>query len=215
MGMPLRFHNADAGLSPRLKQPNEACLIEKILAGDSAAFAALVQPYLPLFTFGIHRILQDDHDTQEALQEALLSIHSGLRELNLMTPFPTWAYRVCLNEALSLRRSRMRRKEDGLQGFISVLSPGSPLTEQRGHLARAQESQRGAEQSQGTFREKMTQLSDDQKAVYILRDLEGMETDDVARKMGISRALVRQHLQRARLGLRGDPTRSIDREAIA
>ena len=51
--------------------------------------------------------------------------------------------------------------------------------------------------------EGLSRLSDEQRAVFIMRDLEGMNTDEVAIKLGISRGLVRQRLHRARMGLRG------------
>jgi len=60
-----------------------------------------------------------------------------------------------------------------------------------------------SEQMRAKIREGLNRLSDDQRAVFILRDLEGMNTDEVAQKLGISRGLVRQRLHRARLGLRG------------
>ena len=60
---------------------------------------------------------------------------------------------------------------------------------------------------QDQFRERvqegLNRLSDEQRAVFIMRDLEGLDTDEVAAKLGISRGLVRQRLHRARLGLRG------------
>ena len=59
---------------------------------------------------------------------------------------------------------------------------------------------------QDQFRERvqegLNRLSDEQRAVFIMRDLEGLDTDEVAAKLGISRGLVRQRLHRARLGLR-------------
>jgi RNA polymerase sigma-70 factor (ECF subfamily) len=60
-----------------------------------------------------------------------------------------------------------------------------------------------SEQVRSKIREGLNQLSDEQRAVFILRDLEGMDTDEVAHVLGISRGLVRQRLHRARLGLRG------------
>ncbi len=86
--------------------PGEAHLIAEILAGNQAAFPALVQPYLRLFTSGIHRILLDDPQTQQVLAQALIAIRSRLPHGQGKPSFPTWSYRICLEEALSRRRSR-------------------------------------------------------------------------------------------------------------
>ena len=84
-----------------------AILIEQALAGDGAAFAALVQPHLRLFTAGIQRILLNVQDTQDTLEKALWNIRTALPGLAESRQFPVWAYRICLNQALSRRRSRV------------------------------------------------------------------------------------------------------------
>lgn len=101
---------------------NESQLITQILAGDSAAFATLLRPHLRLFTHGIHRILQDAQDTQDALEEALLDIHTDLRSFGGSSKFSTWAYHICLNQALLLRLSRMRRGKENSEDMLPRFS---------------------------------------------------------------------------------------------
>lgn len=91
---------------PRLDLLNEPELIARILEGDTGAFTILVRPYLYLFTVGIHRIVQDLEVTQDALEAALLSMHSELNRITDRNEFFTWAYRICLHEGLLLRESR-------------------------------------------------------------------------------------------------------------
>jgi RNA polymerase sigma-70 factor, ECF subfamily len=190
-----------------MNQAEESDLIAKALQGDGEAFSDLVKPYLGLFTAGIHRILQDPLDTQDALQEALLSLHTELHRFQGKSKFSTWAYRVCLNEALMLRRSRIRRREDTLEDFMPQFSPEGHLMSKEGLRDWVQEATALEKVEQDQFRERveegLNRLSDEQRAVFIMRDLEGLDTDEVAAKLGISRGLVRQRLHRARLGLRG------------
>lgn len=101
---------------------NESLLITHILAGDSAAFAALLRPHLRLFTHGIHRILQDAQDTQDALEEALLDIHAELPSFGGSSKFSTWAYHICLNQALQLRLARMRRGKENSEDLLPRFS---------------------------------------------------------------------------------------------
>lgn len=93
-------------------------LAARAMAGDDEAFAALVRPHLNLFTSGIHRILQDAQDTQEALQEALLDIHAELGRFHGKSSFCAWAYHICLDEALRVRRSRTRRRENNIEDLV-------------------------------------------------------------------------------------------------
>ena len=185
----------------------ENTLISRAQKGDGEAFSSLVGPYLGLFYAGIHRILQDTLDAQDALQEALMSIHAELPRFQGKSKFSTWAYRICINEALMLRRSRLRRREDNIEDFM-------PHYAADGHLVntdRIRDWSQDAlalitvesDQVRSKIREGLSRLSDEQRAVFIMRDLEGMETEEVAQRLGISRALVRQRLHRARLGLRG------------
>ncbi len=185
----------------------EAELITRSIAGDGEAFGALVEPYLGLFSAGIQRILQDTLDTQDALQEALLSIFTELHRFQGKSKFSTWGYRVCLNEALMLRRSRIRRREDTIEDFLPHFTPEGhhmgkeglkDLSQEATALERVEE-----EQVRERVQEGLNRLSDEQRAVFVLRDLEGMDTEEVATMLGISRGLVRQRLHRARLGLRG------------
>ena len=185
----------------------EADLIARSIAGDGEAFGALVEPYLGLFSAGIQRILQDPLDTQDALQEALLSIYTALNRFQGKSKFSTWAYRVCLNEALMLRRSRMRRREDTLEDFLPHFTPDGHHMDREGLKDLSQEATALESVQEAQVREKVQEglnlLSDEQRAVFVLRDLEGMDTEEVANMLGISRGLVRQRLHRARLGLRG------------
>jgi len=185
----------------------ETELIARSIAGDGEAFGALVQPYLGLFSAGIQRILQDQLDTQDALQEALLSIFTELHRFQGKSKFSTWGYRVCLNEALMLRRSRIRRREDTIEDFLPPFTPEGHHMGKEGLKDLSQEATALERVEEAQVREKvqegLNRLSDEQRSVFVLRDLEGMDTEEVASMLGISRGLVRQRLHRARLGLRG------------
>lgn len=185
----------------------ESQLLARALSGDGEAFAVLVQPSLGMFHSAILRILGDPADAQDALQEALIAMHSQLSRFEGKSKFSTWAYRVCINEALMLRRSRLRRREDSVEDFM-------PRFEDDGHhrnvesvLGFKEEAEALAMAEGRQLRERVQEgldrLSSDQRAVFILKDLEGWDTEDIARHLGISRDLVRQRLHRARLGLRG------------
>jgi RNA polymerase sigma-70 factor (ECF subfamily) len=195
----------EAGLTPgKSDRSEEARLIAQCLAGNSGAFAVLVRPHLTLFTSGIQRILQNQHETQDALQEALLSIHAGLHLFPARDRFPTWAYRICLNEALLRRRSQMRQRDVSFEPFVQADrwldrgDPGAATQETPTHRRWASDLHRTL------LRTGLTDLSEEQRLVFVLRDLEGMDTEYVARKLGISRALVREHRHRALLQLRDE-----------
>jgi RNA polymerase sigma-70 factor (ECF subfamily) len=185
----------------------EHSLLARARAGDGDAFGQLVEPALGMFYGGILRILGEPADAQDALQEALLTLHAQLHRFEGKSKFSTWAYRVCINEALMFRRSKVRRREDALDDFLPRFQDDGHHMDMDTLLAWSQEAEALDMAQHLQLRAKVTEglalLSDDQRAVFVLRDLEGWDTDEVARHLGLSRDLVRQRLHRARIGLRG------------
>lgn len=193
----------------------EQGLLERARSGDAEAFRALVEPHLGMFQAVIQRILMDNLDTQDALQEALLTMHEQLDRFEGKSRFSTWGYRICVNEALMLRRSRKRRREDALEDFLPRFRDDGHHMEVEAVLDLGQDPEAFVLAERKQVREKvmegLNRLSDEQRAVFVLRDLEDWDTDDIARHLGISRELVRQRLHRARLGLRGFLERNLRR----
>lgn len=185
----------------------ESVLLDQARGGDPDAFRALVEPHLGMFQAVIQRILLDTLDSQDALQEALLTMHQELARFEGKSRFSTWGYRICVNEALMLRRSRVRRREDAMEDFLPRFRDDGHLMDVEAVLDLGQEAEAlvvaEREQLKAKVLEGLDRLSDDQRAVFVLKDLEDWDTEDIARHLGISRDLVRQRLHRARLGMRG------------
>jgi RNA polymerase sigma-70 factor (ECF subfamily) len=106
-----------------------------------------------------------------------------------------------------LRRSRMRRREDTLEDFMPHYSPQGHYVSKEGlhHWVQGATALETVEENQilDRVRQGMNRLSEHLREVFIMRDLQGMDSEEVATKLGISPGLVRQRLHRARLGLRG------------
>jgi RNA polymerase sigma-70 factor (ECF subfamily) len=183
----------------------ETDLIQRAAEGDSDAFGALVQPHLALFHNGIHRILGNTADTQDALQDALMSIHRDLPRFEGRSRFSSWGYKVCLNAALMARRSRVR---------IHDMERSEPLAlgpfDERGHHLEPEhlpewqvEAQAHALVERQEMRECLTraldELPDTHRIVFVLKDLEDWETEAIARHLQLAPGTVRQRLHRARV----------------
>lgn len=183
-------------------QPPEATLIQNAAAGGADAFEDLIKPYLAMFHNAIFLILGDHADTQDALQEALLAIYKGLPKFEGRSAFSSWGYRICINSALMLRRTRIRLAEESLGdpggSGGSDDPPANPevlkecLTQPDAHDKVEQA------QLKALLMEALDRLPDAQREVFILRDIEDWDTEEVAKHLGISSLLVRQRLHRAR-----------------
>jgi RNA polymerase sigma-70 factor (ECF subfamily) len=184
----------------------EAALVQSAAQGDPQAFEALVRPHLGMLFRVIDRILGNEAESQDALQDALLTLHRELPGFHGASKFSTWAYRICVNQALMARRKRVRRREDAIEDLM-------PRFGDEGHhmnvdtiLDWSEDAEALMKVEQDELKVKvragLERLSDDQRAVFVLRDLEGWNTDEIARHLGITRELVRQRVHRARLALR-------------
>jgi len=187
-------------------QPREEELVQRAAQGDSDAFGALVSPHLALFHNGINRILGNNADSQDALQDALVGMFRDLPRFERRSKFSSWAYRICLNAALMHRRSRSRTREvadlEGLGPFDAhghhLETPGPEwqvAAEAHGHAER--------EEMRACLMTALDDLPEGHRAVFVLKDLEDWETGDIARHLQLDPAAVRQRLHRARVLLQG------------
>ncbi|HEX9009790.1 MAG TPA: sigma-70 family RNA polymerase sigma factor [Holophagaceae bacterium] len=184
----------------------EAPLVRRASEGDSGAFEDLVRPHLGMFYRVIERILGNEAESQDALQDALLVLHRELPGFQGASRFSTWAYRICVNQALMARRKRIRRREDAIEDLMPRFQDDGHHMDMDAVLAWSEEAEAQVRAESEELRRRvkagLDRLSDDQRAVFVLKDLEGWDSDEISRHLGISRELVRQRLHRARLALR-------------
>ena len=186
--------------------PPEAALVQAAAGGDPEAFETLVRPHLGMLFRVIDRILGNEAESQDALQDALLTILRELPGFQGASKFSTWAYRICVNQALMARRKRIRRREDAIEDLMPRFADDGHHKDVDLLLEWSEDAEAlmkvEREELKARVRMGLDRLSDDQRAVFVLRDLEGWDTDEISRHLGITRELVRQRVHRARLALR-------------
>jgi len=180
-------------------------LITRAAAGDSDAFGVLVSPHLGLFFNGILRILGNRADAQDALQNALLGIYQDLPRFEARSRFSSWAYKVCINAALMVRRSGARFREDSIDALADLgeFDGAGHHLDTRDSLQWSVEPQALAEAERRQLRECLLQaldgLPDPLRVVFVLRDLEDWSTEAIAARLEQTAATIRQRLHRARV----------------
>ena len=88
--------------------PSQEELLAQAAMGASDAFGLLVEPHLGLFYHGIHRILGNTADAQDALQNALLGVFQDLPAFQGRSAFSSWAYRICIRVMFWSKRATGR-----------------------------------------------------------------------------------------------------------
>lgn len=180
-------------------------LIQRAAGGDHAAFQDLVAPHLSMFHFAILRIVKDPADTQDALQDGLLSIYQDLPRFEGRSQFSSWAYRICVNAALQTLRTRRRLREQFMEDMVSQGEDNGRPMDAEALPEWSVEPDAPLQLEREEIRARMTRtldlLPDTLRVVFVLKDIEDMDTQDIAALLEITPTVVRQRLHRARMFL--------------
>jgi RNA polymerase sigma-70 factor (ECF subfamily) len=183
-------------------------LVERAQLGDLPAFEALVERHEDrLYRLAV-RLLRNDDDAREVLQEAFLSAWQKLGDFAGRAQFGSWIYRVTLNAALMLLRTRRRRPtvsaEDVAEGALDeAIERGRDQgTHGTSDWIRRPDDQLQSDELKHHIQQALDQLPEILRVVFVLRDVEELSTEETADALGITVQAVKTRLHRARLALR-------------
>lgn len=190
------------GHSEPAADPAEQRLVADLKAGDDRAFERLVRDYGGHMLAVTRRLLHNDEDAQDAVQDALLSAFRAIGNFQSNARLRTWLHRIALNSALARLRKSRRRNELAIEGLL-------PRFLEDGHQAQPPVSWAGpadellqSEETRRKVRECIQQLPDAYRIVLQLRDIEELDTNETAELLGIDAGLTKVRLHRARQALR-------------
>jgi len=167
--------------------------------GDTRAFDELVRRYRDRVYRLSFKILRNEDDAAEALQDAFLSAYRGLRNFKAESTFSTWLYRITTNASLM----KYRKRRDNLVSLEQSQSPseGAEAVQVPDWSTQPLDELLDAETRQ-VMEEGKALLDEDLRTVFTLRDEEGLSNAEVAEILDLSVAAVKSRLHRARLRLR-------------
>jgi len=182
---------------------SDPILLEKIKTGDYKAFEALVTRYeSKVYRLAI-RMLRNQQDAEDALQETFLQVHRGLSGFEGRSAFSTWLFRLATN--VCLMKIRHRGTEPSkllpLEDYLPRHEEGE-VPQMVDWTIRPEEALLSKE-SREKMMEALEKIPPEYRAVFILRDMEGFSNAETGESLGISVAAVKSRLHRARLALRG------------
>src|SRR6476661_7530291 len=189
-------------IQPKVGEPltEELQLVQAAKGGDVSSFEELVRRYdRNVFRIAQH-ITQNREDAEDVVQDAFLKAYENLGQFQGQSKFYTWLVRIAVNEALmKLRRRRPERMvsldEDVKTEEDSVpreVADWSPNPEQQYNQAELKE----------ILSKTIQGLPPSFRTVFVLRDVEGLSTEETADALELSIPAVKSRLLRARLQLR-------------
>lgn len=176
--------------------------------GDSSAFSRLVDAYASKIYRLARHMLRNDQDAEDVLQDTFLKAYSRIDQFQGNSKFYTWLVRIAVNEAL-MRKRRKDSKNLSLDADQDgERQPASASVQSDGETP---EQSYGRTELRGILGRAIDTLSDTYRSVFLLRDVEGLSTQETAEALELSESAVKSRLLRARLQLRNKLGRRLDR----
>ncbi len=191
-----------AAIQTKVNEPpsDELELVRSAKSGNIGAFEELVKRYdRNVFRIAQH-ITQNREDAEDVVQDAFLKAYGNLQQFQEQSKFYTWLVRIAVNEALmKLRRRRPERmvsldedvktEEDSIPREVADWSPNP-------------EQQYNQAELKDILQKTINGLPPTFRTVFVLRDVEGLSTEETAEALNLSIPAVKSRLLRARLQLR-------------
>ena len=179
---------------------DELALVRAAKAGDISAFEQLVHRYdRNVFRIAQH-ITQNREDAEDVVQDAFLKAYENLKNFQEQSKFYTWLVRIAVNEALM--RLRRRRPERMVSLDEDVKTEEDSMPREVADWSPNPEQQYSQEELRDILTRTIQGLPSSFRTVFVLRDVEGLSTEETAEALGLSIPAVKSRLLRARLQLR-------------
>lgn len=179
---------------------DEAALIDALLAGDKHACACMVRRHGSQMYAVALRIMGDPDEAEEVVQDAFISACGKMASFEGRSKLSTWLYRITTNAALM----RLRRRRDDT---VSLDEPqpgeeGDMLPRQLGDWTIDPSRQALSSELRQVMEDAVESLPPSLRAAFVLRDIQGLSTQEAADALEISETALKVRLHRARLALR-------------
>lgn len=168
-------------------------IVRRVVGGDTALFEVLLRRHNQRVYRAARAILGRDEDIDDVMQQAYLNAFRNLRQFAGEAQFATWLTRIVINEALARRRKRGFPWSEGETSMeLTLVDENTPDPER----------QAAAGELRDVMEREVAALPDGFRAVFMMREIEGLSTAETAASLDISEDLVKTRLHRARTMLR-------------
>jgi RNA polymerase sigma-70 factor (ECF subfamily) len=183
-------------------QPQEESFIERLRAGDAAAFETLVRTHMPAMLRVARRFMHSEEDARDVVQDAFVSAYRSIGSFGANARLSTWLHRIVVNAALQRLRSKRRHPEEDIEELLPRFRDDGHQVVASEPWAENAETIVGRMELQEIVRNAIDQLPDTSREVLLLRDIEELSTDEAAEVLNVTPNAVKVRLHRARQALR-------------
>jgi RNA polymerase sigma-70 factor (ECF subfamily) len=174
--------------------PSDEEVVRRVLSGEVAWFEVLMRRHNARVYRTVRAIVREETETEDVMQQAYLSAYTHLEQFEGNARFSTWLTRIAVNEALHHLRRNRRLEAVQLQPAGEEMGPRQPIAFQPERSAEAREVA-------GLVEASLDGMPEIYRTVFVLREVEGMSTADVATALSVSEDVVKTRLRRAKVAL--------------
>ncbi|MGH9531761.1 MAG: sigma-70 family RNA polymerase sigma factor [Terriglobales bacterium] len=199
-------------IESHVKEPvgDELALVQAARNGDVSAFEQLIKRYDRKIFRLAHHITQQREDAEDVLQETFLKAYQNLAGFQGNSKFYTWLVRIAVNE--SLMKLRKRRSDRTVSLDEDVETEDGSMPREVPDWGPSPEQLYGREELNDILARTIHGLPASFRTVFVLRDVEGLSTEETAEALALSVPAVKSRLLRARLQLRDRLSRFFQRQ---
>ena len=184
------------------EQERDLQLLAALRRGEAAAFETLVRQYGGRLLATARRVLGNEHDAQDAVQEAYLCAFKAIGSFGSQAKLSTWLHRIVVNAALMKLRSRRRKPETSIDDLLPRFAADGEWQQSVHQWDISTEMLLQRQETREQVRHCIDQLPETYRTILVLRDIEELDTDETAAALSITANAVKIRLHRARQALR-------------
>jgi RNA polymerase sigma-70 factor (ECF subfamily) len=181
---------------------DEATLVAQLRAGDEAAFEQVVRAYGGRLLAVARRIVGTEEDARDVVQDAFLNAFKSLDRFEGNAKLSTWLHRIVVNAALMKLRTRKRKPEQSIETLLPSYMDDGHFEERFKSWDEPIDKIMERAEYREIVRKQIDNLPEGYRTVLVLRDIEGLDTEETANVLGLSVNATKIRLHRARQALR-------------
>ena len=181
---------------------DESDLLARLRASDGHAYEELVRAYSPRLLAVARRIVGNDEEARDVIQDAFLNAFRSLPRFHGDARLSTWLHRIVVNSALMKLRTRKRKPEESIEPLLPAFLADGHYAERFSSWGEQADATLSRAETKQLVRKYIDELPESFRTVLLLRDIEGLDTEETARVLETTPNAVKIRLHRARAALR-------------
>lgn len=187
---------------PSMNPMDEAALTEGLRAGDNKVFETLVRTYGGRMLAVARRVLHNEEDARDAVQDAFINAFRHRESFKGDALVSTWLHSIVVNSALMRLRARTRKAEEAIEDYLPRFLPDGHHAESFASWTEPVDVSLSRKETSGMVRKAIEGLPETYRTVVLLRDIEGLSTEETAKIVNTTPNAVKIRLHRGRMALR-------------